>query len=295
MSIQAISTSRSTRRGDLRGRATRRHLGSGVIRTLIILYVLTVVYPVLFVILTSLKSTTEFYSNIWGLPRVVAWSNFSGAWTAVGIGSAFGNSVIRVASSLVFILVFSGVAAYALARLVPKSDLITLIILASTFIAGELVLVPEFLMASKLQIVGTDLGLIVSYIGWSLPITIFIMRGFILTIPMDLIEAARIDGAGEIRIFFTVGAPLMLPAVATTGIFNFIGLWGELLWAIIVLSTQSTVRTLPFAIVEFQGQFGTQWGPLSAAICIVMIPLVVVFLFAQKYFIRGLTDAAVKG
>src|ERR1700730_808666 len=291
MSIQAISTSRST----LASPDARRHLGRGVIRTLVILYVLTVVYPVLFVILTSLKSTTEFYSNIWGLPRVVAWSNFSEAWTTGGIGSAFVNSAIVVASSLVFILLFSGVAAYALARLVPKSDLITLIILASTFIPGELVLVPEFLMASKLQIVGTDLGLIVSYIGWALPITIFIMRGFILTIPMDLIEAARIDGAGELRIFFQVGAPLMLPAVATTGIFNFIGLWGELLWAIVVLSTQSTVRTLPFAIVEFQGQFGTQWGPLSAAICIVMIPLVVVFLFAQKYFIRGLTDAAVKG
>jgi len=253
------------------------------------------VYPVLFVILTSLKSTTEFYRNIWGWHQVVAWSNFTEAWTTGGIGQAFVNSAIVVASSLVFILLFSGVAAYALARLVPKSDLITLIILASTFIPGELVLVPEFLMASKLQIVGTDLGLIVSYIGWALPITIFIMRGFILTIPMDLIEAARIDGAGEIRIFFTVIVPLMLPAIATTGIFNFVGLWGELLWAIIVLSTQSTVRTLPFAIVEFQGQFGTNWGPLSAAICIVIIPLVVVFIFLQKYFIRGLTDAAVKG
>jgi raffinose/stachyose/melibiose transport system permease protein len=295
MSIQAISTSRSTPRSTLTSPDARRHLGRGVIRTLIILYVLTVVYPVLFVILTSLKSTTEFYSNIWGWPKVVAWSNYTEAWTTGGIGSAFGNSVLVVGSSLVFILLFSGVAAYALARLVPKSDLITLIILASTFIPGELVLVPEFLMASKLQIVGTDLGLIVSYIGWSLPMTIFIMRGFILTIPMDLIEAARIDGAGELRIFFQVVAPLMLPAVATTAIFNFIGLWGELLWAIVVLSTQSTIRTLPFAVVQFQGQFGTQWGPLSAAICIVIIPLVVVFIFLQKYFIRGLTDAAVKG
>jgi ABC-type glycerol-3-phosphate transport system permease component len=253
------------------------------------------VYPVLFVILTSLKSTTEFYSNIWGWPRVVAWSNYAAAWTTGGIGSAFGNSTIVVVSSLVFIQLTSGVAAYALARLVPKSDLITLIIVASTFIPGELVLVPEFLMASQLQIVGTNLGLIVSYVGWSLPITIFIMRGFILTIPAELIEAARIDGAGELRIFFQVIVPLMLPAIATTTIFNFIGLWGELLWAIVVLSTQSTIRTLPFAVVEFQGQFGTQWGPLSAAICIVIIPLVVVFIFAQKYFIRGLTDSAVKG
>jgi raffinose/stachyose/melibiose transport system permease protein len=291
MSTQALRT----RRSSPAGQKARRSFGRGVSRTLVLLYVLTVVYPLLFMILTSLKSTTEFYRNIWGLPQVVAWSNYTDAWTSGGIGPAFINSAIVVVSSLVFILLFSGVAAYALARLVPKSDLITLIIIASTFIPGELVLVPEFLMASKLQLVGTNLGLIVSYVGWSLPITIFIMRGFILTIPMELIEAARIDGAGEIRIFFTVVVPLMLPAIATTGIFNFVGLWGELLWAIVVLSTQSTVRTLPFAIVEFQGQFGTNWGPLSAAICIVIIPLVVFFLFAQKYFIRGLTDAAVKG
>jgi raffinose/stachyose/melibiose transport system permease protein len=291
MSTQAISVSRST----LTSRDARRHLGRVVLRIPLILYVLTVVYPVLFVMLTSLKSTTEFYRNIWGLPKVVAWSNFTEAWTTAGIGSAFVNSSIVVVTSLVFILSISGVAAYALARLVPKSDLIMLIILASTFIPVELVLVPEFLMASKLQLVGTDQGLILTYIGWSLPISIFIMRGFILTIPMQLIEAARIDGAGELRIFITVVAPLMLPAIVTVGIFNFIGLWGELLWAIVVLSTQSTVRTLPFAVVEFQGQFGTQWGPLSAAICIVIIPLLVIFIFAQKYFIRGLTDAAVKG
>jgi raffinose/stachyose/melibiose transport system permease protein len=291
MSTQAISVSRST----LTSRDARRHLGRVVLRIPLILYVLTVVYPVLFVMLTSLKSTTEFYRNIWGLPQVAEWSNYLEAWTTGGIGGAFINSSIVVVTSLVFILSISGVAAYALARLVPKSDLIMLIILASTFIPVELVLVPEFLMASKLQIVGTDQGLILSYIGWSLPISIFIMRGFVLTIPMELIEAARIDGAGELRIFITVVAPLMLPAIVTVGIFNFIGLWGELLWAIVVLSTQNTVRTLPFAVVEFQGQFGTQWGPLSAALCIVIIPLLVLFIFAQKYFIRGLTDAAVKG
>src|SRR5438128_6898821 len=115
MSTQAIRTSRST----LTSPDARRHLGRGVIRTLVILYILTVVYPVLFVILTSLKSTTEFYSNIWGLPKVVAWSNYAAAWTTGGIGSAFINSAIVVVSSLVFIQLTSGVAAYALARLVP--------------------------------------------------------------------------------------------------------------------------------------------------------------------------------
>lgn len=291
MGMQAIATGRSS----LIHRNVRKHLSMWIIRALVILYALTVVYPLLFTVLTSLKSTNEFYGNIWGFPHVLAWSNFTEAWTSGGIGAAFINSAFVVMCSLVCILVLSGLAAYALARLVPKGNLITLIIVVSTFIPGELVLVPEFLMASKLQLVGTDLGLIISYIGWSLPMTIFIMRGYILTIPMELIEAARIDGAGELRIFFTVIVPLMLPAVATTGIFNFVGLWGELLWAVVMLSIEPTVRTLPFATLEFQGQFGTNWGPLSAAICIVIIPLVIFFLFTQKYFIRGLTDAAVKG
>ena len=193
------------------------------------------------------------------------------------------------------ILTLGGLAGYALARLkIPKASTITLLIVATTMLPAETNILPEYLMASKLQIVGSDLALVLSYVGWSLPVTIYIFRGFILTIPLELIEAARIDGASELRVFFRVIAPLLLPAVATTAIFNFVSIWGELLWAVVVLSNQAEIKTLPLAIIQFQGQYATDWGQLGATICIVLFPLVIFFLFTQRYFIKGVTDASIK-
>jgi len=264
-------------------------------RLLVVFYVFLLIYPISFVVLTSLKSTNEFYNNIWGLPRVFAWSNYVRAWVDGRIGPAFFNSVLVVTISVIGVLTLGTLAGYALARLeIPYSNLIALGLVLMTLIPTESVLVPEYILTIKLGLTGTRTGLILPYIGWGLPLTIFLLRGFFLTIPSELIEAARIDGAGELRTFFSVVLPLMGPAIATSAIMSFVGLWGELLWALIVLSNQAAIRTLPFSLVEFRGQFATDWGPLSAGICIIFLPLVIFFIFAQKYFVSGLTSGAVK-
>jgi raffinose/stachyose/melibiose transport system permease protein len=269
---------------------------TSVSRLLVIFYVLLLIYPVSFVVLTSLKSTNEFYTNIWGLPRSYEWSNYARAWVEGRIGDAFFNSVFIVTISVIGILTLGTLAGYALARLeIPYANAIAVGLVLMTLIPTESVLVPAYLLTIRLGLVGTRAGLILPYIGWSLPLTIFLLRGFFMSIPSELIEAARIDGASELRIFFRIALPLMLPALATTAIMSFVGLWGELLWALIVLSTQAAIRTLPFSLVEFRGQFATDWGPLSAAICIILLPLVIFFFFTQKYFIQGLTAGAVKG
>lgn len=265
-------------------------------RLLVILYVLLLIYPTLFVVLTSLKATNEFYRNIWGLPQTLQWSNYLSAWVDGGIGRAFFNSVVIVSTTVFGILILGTLAGYALARLeIPFANFIALALVLLTLIPTESVLIPEYLMVSKLGLVGTRTALILTYTGWGLPLTIFLFRGFFLTIPAELIESARIDGAGELRTFYSIVLPLLRPIIATTAIMAFVGAWGELLWALIVLSNQSAIRTLPFSIVEFRGQNSTDWGPLSAAVCIVVLPLIVFFLFTQKYFIQGLTAGAVKG
>ena len=270
--------------------------GTLISRLLVIFYVILLIYPVSFVVLTSLKATNEFYGNIWGLPRVVEWSNYVQAWVQGGIGRAFLNSVFIVSMSVIGTLTFGMLGGYALARLgIPYASVIALCLILMTLIPGESMLLPTYIITIKLGLVGTRLGLILPYIGWGLPGTIYLFRGFFLTVPNELIEAARIDGARELRIFYSIVAPLMLPAIATSAILTFIGLWGELLWALIVLSNQASIRTLPFTLVEFTGQYATNWGPLSAAICIIMIPVVVFFLFSQKFFITGLTAGGVKG
>jgi raffinose/stachyose/melibiose transport system permease protein len=271
-------------------------LTTWVSRLLVVLYVLLIVYPIVFVVLTSLKPTSEFFDNIWGVPHTFAWSNYARAWTDGGIGKAFFNSVLVVVVAVAGTLSFGALAGYALARLeIPRANLIALALVLMTMLPTESVLIPEYLLTSKLGLTGTRTALIITYIGWALPLTIFIFRGFFLTIPAELIEAARIDGAGELRTFYSVIIPLMLPPIATSAIVTFVGLWGELLWALVVLSNQAAIRTLPFSVVEFKGQYATDWGPLSAAVCIVVLPLVIFFLYTQKYFVQGLTSGAVKG
>lgn len=267
-----------------------------ITRLLIILFVLLIIYPTIFVILTSLKSTNEFYTNIWGLPKTFQWSNYATAWTNGGLGNAFVHSVIVVSITVVGVVTIGGLAGYALARLeIPYANAIATGLVLMTLIPTESVLIPEYIMTSKLGLTGTHAGLIIPYIGWGLPLSIFLFRGFFLTLPTELIEAARIDGASELRAFFSIVVPLMTPAIATTAIMTFVGTWGELLWAMLTLSNQSAIRTLPFSILEFKGQFSTNWGPLSAGVNIVILPLIIFFLFTQKYFIKGLAAGAVKG
>ncbi|SFT06618.1 carbohydrate ABC transporter permease [Paenibacillus sp. BC26] len=270
-------------------------IGANVSRSVVVAFLLLTVYPILFVLQTSLKTTEEFYVNIWGLPHQFAWSNYSKAWADAHIGQYFTTSMGIVGSSVVCIVILGALAGYALARLrVPHAEVVLFLVLLPTFLPSETVIMPLYIMMSKMKLVGTHLSLILPYIGWSLPMTIYIFQAFFKSLPNELLEAARVDGCTETKTFTRVTAPLMLPAIATVSIFAFVGLWGELLWASIALSTTS-MRTIPFGVISFKSQFATDWGPMTAAICIVLIPLVVFFLFVQRYFIQGVTGGAVKG
>ncbi|WP_394923236.1 carbohydrate ABC transporter permease [uncultured Robinsoniella sp.] len=266
-----------------------------VIRIILLLFVLITVYPMLFVLLTSGKTTNDFYNNIWGFPKSIEWANYSYAWTTAGIGRYFLSSIIVAASVVVVTLILSSLAGYALTKLdIPKSDTIMIVIFTLTMLPSESVLMPMYLMISKIGILGTHLSLILPYIGWGLAFAIYIYRNFFKTVPTEIIEAARIDGCTESTTFRKVVMPMMLPATATNAIFCFLSWWGEMLWASVDLST-SSIKTLPLGITAFVQSAGTDWGPLSAASCIILLPVIFFFIFTQKYFIAGLTGGAVKG
>jgi len=265
------------------------------IRIVLVIFVISTLYPIIFVLLTSLKTSNEFYNNIWFFPKEIAWQNYQYAWVTASIGKYFLNSVIVVGITVFVSLVLAALAGYALAKLnVPKADLIMLSIFLLTMLPSESIIMPMYIMTSKLKMTGTYGALIIPYIGWGLALTIYIFRNFFKTIPMEIIEAARIDGCGEFSTFLKVVMPMMLPATATNAILLFLGWWGELLWASIELST-SSIKTLPLGITAFVQSSGTNWGPLCAASCIILIPVVGFFLLTQKYFIAGLTGGAVKG
>lgn len=266
-----------------------------IIRSVLFVLVLITICPMLFVVLTSTKTNSEFYNNIWLLPERFAWENYEYAWNIAKIGEYFGNSIIIVVTTVVLTLIFGAFAGYALAKLkVPQSDLIMLIIFLLTMLPSEAILMPTYILMSKFKITGTFASMILPYTGWGMALTIYIYRNFFKTIPTEIIEAARIDGCSETRTFLKIVLPMMLPATATNAIFIFLGWWGEMLWASVELST-SALKTLPLGITAFVQSSGTNWGPLCAASCIILIPVILFFLFAQKYMVAGLTGGAVKG
>lgn len=265
-------------------------------RVILFLAFFLTAYPIIFVMITAVKSTKEFYTNVWALPRHYAWSNFYDAWVTAHIGQYFLTSFIVVFISVLLIVILGALAGYALARLnIPYAEVITFLFMATLMLPSESVIMPLYLMMSKLGWIGGYETLIIPYIGWGLPITIYILKNFFTTIPKELLESARMDGSGETRTFVQIIVPLMLPAIATVSIFNLVSFWGELIWANTTLSVSSSIRTLPMGVLAFQSQFATDWGPLSASMCIVLIPLIVFFMFVQKYFIQGITGGSVKG
>ncbi|MDR1902426.1 MAG: carbohydrate ABC transporter permease [Treponema sp.] len=264
-------------------------------RVVLIAAMAVLLYPIVFVILTSLKATSEFYVNIWGLPSKWMFSNYAEAWIRGSMGQYFSNSIVVVCVTVTGTLLLGAMAGYALSRFrIPCAELIMLAIIACTMIPSEAVIMPEYLIISRMKMTGRLVSLILPYIGWSLPMAIFIFRNFFNTLPGELMEAAQIDGCNEWTTFIKIAVPITLPAIATNAIFIFVGTWGELLWATVELAS-SIRKTLPIGVIAFSAQFGTEWGPMSAAICIVLLPLVIFFLFTQKYFIGGLTGGAVKG
>lgn len=266
-----------------------------ICRVFTYLLVIVSIYPVIFVILTSFKSDEEFYKNLWGFASEPKFSNYLTAWTTGHIGEGLLTSVIVTIISMIVILIVGTFGGYALARLkVPFGKIILLLVIITFMLPSEAVIMPLYLMLSKFKL-NSYIMLILPYIGWNIPMTMTIMRNFFLSMPQELIEASRIDGCSEMRSLIKISIPLMKPAISVSAIFAFVGIWGDLFWAQIALSTTSSLKTLTMSALSFQGQYNTAWGPLSAAICITILPLIVFFLFVQKYFVQGITGGAVKG
>lgn len=264
-------------------------------RLLILFFILITLYPIAFVLLTSVKSTKEFYTNPFGLPKVWEFANYANAWSQAHMGEYFKTTLIITLITTAAVLLLASLAGYALARLqVPFADLIVLAMMGLTVLPSESVIMPMYLTISKLGLIGTTSSLILPYIGWWLPTNIFILKNFFETLPSELIESARVDGCTDLKIFGKIIIPLMMPAIGTCTIMCFSGIWGEMLWASIALSS-SPLRTLSLGVLAFQGQFSTNWGLMSAAIIVILVPIIIVFIAFQKYFVQGLTSGSVKG
>lgn len=250
--------------------------------------------PFIWMLLTSFKTLEETFSlDLKLLPEQFMVENYAKVWEVLPFGSFFLNSIIVSVCVVAGQLFLCSLAAYAFARLdFPGRDALFLLYLAALMIPSQVTLVPNYLIIKQLHLVdklgGVILPQLFSVFGT------FLLRQFFLTIPKELEEAAVIDGCGFFRTYWTIILPMAKPAMTTLGLFGFMFSWNNFLWPLIVLNTTSKY-TVPLGLLSFQGQFTTNWPIMMAAACQAMIPIIVIFLFAQKYFVEGISMTGMGG
>lgn len=273
------------------------------------LYSVVILFPLTWLAYTSLKSTPEIFQGAWSLPARPQWENYRHAWEGMsgepGLAMYFGNSVLLTTVSVVLILAVSSMATYALTRFRFRAAGPLL----NAFIGGMvfpifLAVVPLFLLLNQTRVpwiapkgfINHYAGLIAVYVAYSLPFTVFVLSGFFRSLPEELAEAAAIDGASRWATFLRVMMPLAKPGLVVAGIFNTIGIWNEYPLAL-VLITDRERYTLPVGLAQLtqRQQYSADWGALFAALFIVMLPTMFVYLFFQHQISEGLMAGAVKG
>lgn len=254
------------------------------------------VLPFLYMLSTSFKSQTYVLTiPPQFIPRPATVSNYSQAWTNDDFARYFLNSVVVAVVATALSLLLSSMMAYAFARFsFPGRAILFKLLLLGLMIPPIMLIIPQFILAKYFHLIDSLTGLIIFYVGFSLSLNTFLLRGFFQAIPMELEQAMQVDGAGAWTRYWRLILPLSRPALATATIFTFLGSWDEFTWALTIINSPSK-RTLPLAIALFQGQNSTLWGLVFAASIIAVIPVIVVFLLFQRYFVQGLTAGAVKG
>ena len=256
---------------------------------------IVVLYPLVFMLMTSLKANNEVLRNPFGITKP-HFENYVNAWRIGRVGRYFFNSVKVTFITIGLQIVIISMAAYAIGKLKPWGyRVIFSVILMMMFVTTEMVTVPNYATIRWLGILGTHAGLIVWYTAAGIVMGTYVLTNFIRSLPKELDEAALIDGAGIIQIMIHIDLPLVLPAMATLVIFNFNGVWSEFFWALITINRYDALKTLPLGLINFQSQFSSNYGVLTAGLCILTLPVVLVYLFFSKYFIANITAGAVKG
>lgn len=254
----------------------------------------TMVIPLLWMLSTSLKdSGSVFQFPPQWIPRPALWRNYIEAWNAMPFGRFYLNSIFVGTVVTLGQVVTSSMAAYAFARLkFPGRDKLFFGYLATMMIPGSVTMIPVFILVKMIGLVDTYTALILP--GFFSAFGTFMLRQFFMSLPRELEEAAKIDGCSLFGIYWRIILPLSKPALATLTTLTFMGSWNNFMWPLII--TNSTeMKTLPIGLQSFQGQYETNWTLLMAGSLIVLIPVIVVFLANQKFFVEGIQLGAIKG
>ena len=251
---------------------------------LLAVWTIIVIVPFLWVVLSSFKTTKEILASPFSLPAHWQFDNYAHAWTDAGIRQFFLNTVIVVSVALVLVMLLGAMCAYVLARFRFRgARFIYYLMLAGLTFPIFLAIVPLFFILKNIGLINTLPGLIMVYVAFALPFTVFFLYAFFRTLPDDVYEAALIDGAGEWKTFFRIMLPMARPGIAAVAIFNFLGLWNQFLLPVALNTDQSKyVLTQGMASFASQAGYAVDFGALFAAVVITVVPVLIVYVIFQR-------------
>lgn len=263
---------------------------------LLIAGALVMLTPFVYMVSTSFKSQAYVLTiPPQFVPNPATLNNYVQVLTTQNFAAYFMNSVVVATTSTVISVLISSMMAYGFARFrFAGRELLFRLVLVGLMVPAMMLIIPQFILAKQLGLIDSLPGLVVFYIAGSISLNTFLLRGFFESIEGELFEAMQVDGANAWTRYWRLVMPLSTPALATTTIFTFLATWDEFAWALTIINDPDK-RTLPLAIELYQGQNATQWGLVFAASVIAVLPVIVVFLTFQKYFVQGLSSGAVKG
>ncbi len=253
--------------------------------------------PVLRVVSVSLRPDNQLLSRDLNLvPEGATLASYGHVLFETDFPQWLFNSLLITVGTALIGLIFAATSAYGFSRFkFPGRGVGLTALLATQLIPATMLLVPILILAIQLDLVGTYRGLVIAYAVTSVPFSIWILKGYYDTVPIELEEAARIDGCSQLEAFWRVLLPLSTPALAIVFLFNFLAAWNEFVLARVLIGSQTDLFTWPLGILRFQAQFQTQWGDLAAASVLVSIPIVALFLYSSRWLISGVTLGGVKG
>lgn len=260
----------------------------------ILLYTIISGGPFLWVGLMSLRTTPEIYANPYAVPSQPHFEKFVYAWTKSNYGTYFWNSTIVVVTAVALLTLVGAMVAHCLARYRFRGNrLVRFVILSGMILPPQLLILSLFQILLEFRLYNTFAGLIAVYVAGHLGMTVYILEGFFAQIPQDLFDAARMDGYSDLEIFWRITLPIGAPALFTAVTLNFIILWNEFLYAVVLL-TEDDKRTLPLGIMHFMGSHQLDIGMAATGLMIAILPVVLLYAFFSETMIKGMTAGAVR-
>lgn len=278
----------------MNSRTTTRLLRRVPVNVLLIILSILMIYPLVIIVITAFKPNLEVLTNPTGLPISPTFDNFVTSWNEANFTNLFANSILLTLVSMTIATFVAALASYAIVRQATKiGSGIYLLLAAGIFLPMQLALVPQFRVVRDLGLINSYAGVILLYIAGALPFGVFLMAAFMRQVPREIVEAAIIDGAGYFQLFWRIFFPLARPAVATFWVLQGVGVWNDYLVPQLLL-TDPGKRTLTTGVLYFKAQYLADWGNIMAAVLIMSLPILLLFVFAQRYFVSGLYAGAVK-